>query len=85
MKKETSFLIVSIFWILLFNILMLNFLIGRGFLSTNSLITGAVTAVPEEISFIPNEVLKIATPMLIFNFIIIVILTVIYEKLVKEK
>ena len=85
MKKETSFLIVSIFWMLLFNILVINFFIGNGTLSTGVLATGAVVAPPEDTSFIPGDALKIAAPLLILNFIILVLLIIGYEKWVKEK
>ncbi len=84
MKKETSFLIVSIFWMLIFNIVVLNFFLGKGILSTN-LLVGAVVVEPEETAFIPGSVLKIAAPLLILNFIILVFLVIAYEKWVKER
>ena len=84
MKKDASFLIVSIFWILLFNILVLNFFLGKGFLSTTQLVTGAVVAEPVETSFIPGPLLKLAAPLMIFNFIMLSALIFVYEKWVKE-
>ncbi len=85
MKKDTSFLIVSIFWMLIFNILIINFLLGNDIFAANSLITGAVVIDSEEIQFIPNSILKLATPLLILNFIILIALVIVYEKWVKEK
>jgi len=85
MKKDTSFLIVSIFWMLIFNILIINFFLGNGIFAANSLITGAVVVDPEEIQFIPNYILKLAAPLLILNFIILIALIIGYEKWVKEK
>ena len=85
MRKDTSFLIVSIFWMLLFNILIINFFLGSGVFAVNSLITGAVVVEPEEIQFIPNSILKLAAPLLILNFIILIALVLGYQKWVKEK
>ena len=85
MKKDTSFLIVSIFWMLIFNILIINFFLGNGIFAVNSLVTGAVVVDPEEIQFIPNSILKLAAPLLILNFIILIALIIGYEKWVKEK
>ncbi len=85
MKKDTSFLIVSVFWILLFNILIINFFLGNGIFAENSLITGAVVAQAEEIQFIPDSILKLSAPLLMLNFIILIVLVMVYEKFVKEK
>ncbi len=85
MKKETSFLIVSIFWLLLLNTLVISFFIGKGAFAADILITGAVVAEPEDLSFVPGSILKAAIPLMVLNFIILALLIFVYERFVKER
>jgi len=80
MKQATTFLLIAIGWIILFNCIILNFLINEEPLLTNNLITGAVT---KDIVLSP-WVGRIIVPLFVFNILMIILLIIGYKIQIKN-
>jgi len=77
MKKSITFALIAVGWMILFNCIILNFLINKESLSTNNLITGATTK-----NIISAEGIgRITVPLIMLNTLMVALLVIGYSKI----